>query len=431
MIERVLWVGIAALMLIATAAGLRAACAADKVRVGIVVGLSGAGAGTTGLPSRDAALTVIEGINTGTLPPPYASKGIAGMEIEPVLMDEAGSTVQVVEEYRNLVQRQKVDVVIGYSVSGNCIAVAPVAESLQQLTLLFDCGTPRVFEEGKYKYVFRTNGTSTMLAIGAAGYVAAQLPKIAHFAGINQNYAWGRDSWNDFVLAMKKIKANATPGTAQFPKLFQGQFNAEITKLLSDQPDLIFSSFWGTDLESFIGQSTTRGLQSTLLFTVGEISMFRLAGQIPDGTIMGGRGACGVMAKDTELNRWFRKKFTERAGQPPTCVPYGMAQALLALKSAYDKAAKANGGKKPTPQQVAAALEYLEFESIGGSRVKMAIGTGHQAIVDAVYGEFRTDPVKGPTITNVRFFPADCVNPPDGATSKEWIEKGLPGQRCW
>jgi branched-chain amino acid transport system substrate-binding protein len=137
------------------------------------------------------------------------------------------------------------------------------------------------------------------------------------------------------------------------------------------------------------------------------------------------------MAKDTELNRWFRKKFTERAGQPPTCVPYGMAQAVLALKSAYDKAAKANGGEKPTTDQVAAALEYLEFESMGGSRVKMAIGNGHQAIVDAVYGQFRSDPAKGPTITNVRFFPADCVNPPDGATSKEWIEKGLPGQRCW
>jgi branched-chain amino acid transport system substrate-binding protein len=430
MIERVLCVGVAALTLIEMA-GLRTACAADKVKVGIVVGLSGAGAGTTGLPSRDSALTVIEGINSGTLPAPYASKGIAGMQIEPVLVDETGSTVQVVEEYRNLVQRQKVDVVIGYSVSGNCLAVAPVAESLKQLTLLFDCGTPRVFEEARYKYVFRTNGTSTMLAIGAAGYVAAQLPSITHFAGINQNYAWGRDSWNDFVLAMKKIKPNAAPGTAQFPKLFQGQFNAEITKLLSDQPDLIFSSFWGTDLESFIGQSTTRGLRSTMLFTVGEISMFRLAGQIPDGTIMGGRGACGVMAKDTELNRWFRKKFTERAGQPPTCVPYGMAQAVLALKSAYDKAAKANGGKKPTTDQVAAALEYLEFESMGGSRVKMAIGNGHQAIVDAVYGQFRSDPAKGPTITNARFFPADCVNPPDGATSKEWIEKGLPGQRCW
>jgi branched-chain amino acid transport system substrate-binding protein len=80
---------------------------------------------------------------------------------------------------------------------------------------------------------------------------------------------------------------------------------------------------------------------------------------------------------------------------------------------------------------VAAAFEYLEFDGIGGNKVKMAIGNGHQAIVDAVYGQFKNDPAKGPAITNVRFFPADCVNPPNGATSREWIEKGLPGQRCW
>ena len=36
------------------------------------------------------------------------------------------------------------------------------------LTVLFDCGTPRVFEEASYKYVFRTRPHATMDAVGAA-----------------------------------------------------------------------------------------------------------------------------------------------------------------------------------------------------------------------------------------------------------------------
>ena len=53
----------------------------------------------------------------------------------------------MVTEFRNLVQRDKVDAVVGYISSGSCLAVTPVAEELKALTVYFDCGTPRIFEE--------------------------------------------------------------------------------------------------------------------------------------------------------------------------------------------------------------------------------------------------------------------------------------------
>ena len=37
--------------------------------------------------------------------------------------------------------------VIGYISSGDCLGIAPVAEELKKLTVLFDCGTPRIFED--------------------------------------------------------------------------------------------------------------------------------------------------------------------------------------------------------------------------------------------------------------------------------------------
>ena len=74
-------------------------------------------------------------------------------------------------EFRNLVERQDVDFVIGYISSGDCLAIAPVAEEMKKLTVLFDCGTPRVFEERSYKYVFRTRPHATMDAVAAALYL--------------------------------------------------------------------------------------------------------------------------------------------------------------------------------------------------------------------------------------------------------------------
>jgi branched-chain amino acid transport system substrate-binding protein len=34
--------------------------------------------------------------------------------------------------------------------------------------------------------------------VGAARYLLAKLKDVKRFSGINQNYAWGQDSWRDF-----------------------------------------------------------------------------------------------------------------------------------------------------------------------------------------------------------------------------------------
>ena len=50
------------------------------------------------------------------------------MKIEPVYVDENGGATKQVQELRNLYDREKVDAVVGYVGSGDCLAVAPVAE---------------------------------------------------------------------------------------------------------------------------------------------------------------------------------------------------------------------------------------------------------------------------------------------------------------
>src|SRR5918912_518591 len=147
--------GVAAVSIGEAPAQQAAAPAAAPVKLGIVSFLSGPAASPFGVPGRNGAEIVIEALNAGTVPAPYNTVGLGGAKIEAQYVDEAGSTAQVVTEFRNLVQRDQVDAVVGYISSGSCLAVTPVAEELKALTVYFDCGTPRIFEEAPRQYVFR------------------------------------------------------------------------------------------------------------------------------------------------------------------------------------------------------------------------------------------------------------------------------------
>ena len=395
------------------------------LRIGIVTYLSGPGAGPMGIPARNAAELAIESLNAGALPTPYRTKGFGGRALEMVLLDEAGSTSSVVSQFRNLVQGRGVDIVVGYISSGSCLAVAPVAEDLRALTVIFDCGTSRLFEDASYKYVFRTAAHATMDSVAAAKYVRERLPNATRIAGLNQNYAWGLDSWRDFEASMKVLRSDTTVAASQMPKLFAGQYSTEISALLAAKPDVIHSSLWGGDLEAFVLQGAPRGLfaASPVVLTTGDTELHRLQGRFPDGTIIGARGPHGVFAPDNALNRWFAPAFEKRYGTPAVFTAYQMVQAILGTKAAYEKAQAAIGGKSPTTDQIVAAFTGLTFETPSGT-TRMALGAGHQGIQDTAYGMTKTVAGKT-TIVNVTRYPAEQVNPPEGVKSEAWIRRGF------
>jgi branched-chain amino acid transport system substrate-binding protein len=408
-----------------------AAQQAETFKLGIVTFLSGAAAGPFGVPARNAAELTIETLNAGKMPAPYDKKGINGQSIEIVMVDEAGGTTKQVTEYRNLVERQKVDAVIGYISSGDCLAIAPLADELKALTIFFDCGTPRIFEDKSYKYLFRTGAHAAMDNVAAARYLFARNKNIKTIAGINQNYAWGQDSWNDFKASMMALIPDVKILTEQFPKLLAGQYGAEISALLVEKPDVIHSSFWGGDMEAFTLQGKARGVfdDRTVVLTAGEPAMFRMATQIPNGTVIGARGPHGVFAPDNASNKWLRAAYSERYGTPPVYPSYKMVLAILGLKAAMEKAGAGNPGK-PTTDSVIAAFEGLSYETPSG-RVDMKLGKGHQAIQDMAYGTFKFDPARGePQLADVVRYPAECVNPPEGVKSEDWIKSGFKGAKC-
>lgn len=400
----------------------------SELKVGIVTFLSGAASGPFGIPARTAAEFWIDRINQ--------QGGIGGAKIVPTIVDEAGATDQVVTNYRRLVTEQKVDVVIGYISSANCVSVPPVAEELKVLTVLFDCGANRIFEDAKYHYVFRTAAHTGIDGIGAARYVLGLKPGVKTVAGLNQDYAWGHDSWDIFEKAIRKLKPDVKILDALWPKLMQGQFASEISKLQSDKPDVIFTSVWGGDFVSLIQQAKPRGLfeQSLVVINNDGANVEDLGKQMPDGIALGFRGPHWIDVPDpakTPLQKAFIDGYRAKYKKFP--MPHGsyhVVQALQGIKAAYEKAIKDKGGAWPGVEDVIKAFEYSKFDTPSGS-ISMAIGGGHQAVEEAVYGLTKMNPQLGfAGLTNVKVFPVECVNPPDGVKVPDWIERGFPGAKC-
>jgi branched-chain amino acid transport system substrate-binding protein len=106
---------------------------------------------------------------------------------------------------------------------------------------------------------------------------------------------------------------------------------------------------------------------STFVIPLLESSMERIGDVIPDGVIAAGRGDHYFLHPETKNDPdhvAFVKKFRDKTGAYPIYPSYHAVQSVIALKVAYEKAIKANGGKWPTIEQVASAMKGLEFRGL-------------------------------------------------------------------
>ena len=209
------------------------ALAQDKnnvFKLGIVTFMSGPGAESFGAPSWYAAQRLVQALNEGgQVPAPYDKVGFGGLKVDVSVIDESGGTTKQVQELRNAFQRDGYDAIIGYISSSNCLAAAPVAEELKKLLILFDCGTPRIFEDGSYQYVFRNSSHATMDNGALVRYVQKRHIKVDTAAGINPDYAYGRDNWKDFIQSLQKVSKDTKVAAELWPKLGAGQYGTEIS----------------------------------------------------------------------------------------------------------------------------------------------------------------------------------------------------------
>jgi branched-chain amino acid transport system substrate-binding protein len=201
------------------------------------------------------------------------------------------------------------------------------------------------------------------------------------------------------------------------PKLGAGQYNAEISAILSSGAEIVHSSFWGGDLEALILQGAPRNLfkNSTVILTAGETATHRQASQLPDGTVIGARGPNGVFAPANPLNSWFRDNLrgTRGAELPlPTwcrrCLP-------PKPPTGRQRGHLGRGGLHGAHRAASTASEREDESRQGppGTRGRLRLGeTGWRQV----------------TVVDIRRYPPDKVNPPDGVKAEDWIKAGFKGQ---
>ena len=430
--------GFAARCLIAAAAlgALTAGAAAQDEKVfklGVVTFLSGPAAESFGKPAWNGAKTVIDALNAGSVLKPYDKVGFGGLKIEVDLIDETGGATKQVQELRNAYERDHVDAVLGYIGSGDCLAVAPAAEELKKFLVLMDCGTPRIFEENKFKYVFRSAAHGGMDNIAMARYLVKRTE--------------GR--------RCRRHQPGLCLGPG-FLEGFQGQLGA--TRAGSDGQGRAVAEIRRRpirhrDLDAAAGKAQP-GLFQPLGRRSPGVRAAGRAARLDQGPARGAERlrprAAAARQQDAgrrhhrraRLQRPVRgaraRSTTGSLPQSPRPIPasnpvqpqYRGAQGVLALKTAVEKAMAANGGKKPTTEEMVAAMTGQEWDAPSG-HIKMALGDGHQAIQSNAAGRTKWDAdAKMVKLVDIEHFPAECVNPPAGMKAEDWIAEGFPGAKC-
>jgi branched-chain amino acid transport system substrate-binding protein len=391
-----------------------------ELKVGITTFLSGP-ASVFGVPARQAAELIIEEMNK--------AGGIGGVPIRAFVVDEAPGTDHLVGEFRRLVQGEGVHVMLSAISSGSCLACTPLSTDLRKVTLLWDCATQRIFEEGRHPYAFRTQGYATPEVLAPLLYTLRHKPDFRTIAVMNQDYAWGRDSWEIWKTAMDVLKPGVRVVAEMFPRFGSTDFSTEITRLLALRPDVIYSTHWGGELVTIVRQAVERRLFERSLFVlpVAEASMQILGKTMPAGHVIGARGDHWVnhpSPADPVAFKRFNDTYRARFNEYPIYPCHHMAQALAAMKAAYDKAIAAKGGGWPSDVELAEAFRGLEFDS-PTSRIRIredGQGLEDQLVGLSSHGEKFPFAVPEKMIA----FPAAMVSAPVGQKSTDWLKTLTP-----
>ncbi len=408
--------GLLGLSLWATSLAVLAQQKPAELKIGMTTFLSGPAA-VFGMPGKAGAELTIDEIN--------AAGGIGGVKLKAVIVDEGIGGDKLLSEYRRIVQEDGVKVMLASISSGNCNALAPVAEDLKILNVMWDCGTEKVLENKRFKYVVRTQANATSEMVASVLFLLRTKPNFKTIAVINQDYAWGRDSWEIFFNTLRAMKPDVQVVAELFPKFGSTDFSSEISRLQALSPDVILSTSWGGELDTLIKQSAQRGLikTSTWVLPLAESSLERVGKALPDGVIVGMRGDHYFLHpeyKDDPKHKAFIEKYRAKTNQYPIYSAYHAAAAIQAVADAYNAAMTANAGNWPSTEQVADAMRKLKFRA---QTRPVTMREDGQGLEDQMLGLSKmTAAYPFPIIDGLTIYPGEMVQNPVGTKSPEWVK---------
>ncbi len=401
-------------------------------KIGLMTLFTGPGA-VTGEPLYKGHLLAAEEIN--------AQGGLLGKrKIETLKADENAGTDANVKEMRRMKLSEQIDLFMGIISSANTPALGPVAEELKLLTLFIDGCTDFLWDRAvpNPHYIFRVTNMQSADGVTAAVGTAMTWPQVRKIAHVHPDYAYGRNAFDHFTVAIKKLVPGTQVVYEGWPKLGTTDFTSHITNAIATKPDLLVSSVWGGDYIAFYKQGLRYDLFKKMKFTstiAYSVAPHAIGKDHPEGVIAGVHA--NYYFNFPPGDRWpanaaFVKKYFDRWKEYPNFQAEGAYTGMQFLKQAVEKANKLTSGW-PDDDAIISQLEGASFTGPAGYiHIRP---DNHQGYKDAVTGFSKNMPeypfqVLDPS--TMITIPIRNITAPPGWPKGEptstytWIEKTWP-----
>lgn len=186
------------------------------------------------------------------------SGGVLGRPLEFIYRDDNGKPGDAVKIAEELMTRDGTVMLTGTILSNVGLAISSLAGEKGYIYLAAEPLADALVWDSGNPYTFRLR-TSTFVQAAMLAEEAAKTDAI-RYATIAPNYAYGTAAVAAFKENLKKLKPEVEFVTEQWPALFKIDAGAEVQAIEAAKPDAIFNVTFGTDLQKFVREGTTRGL---------------------------------------------------------------------------------------------------------------------------------------------------------------------------
>jgi branched-chain amino acid transport system substrate-binding protein len=329
-------------------------------------------------PYRNGWQLALEEINN--------SGGVMEKEIKVISRDDAGKPGNAVTIAEELVQKNKVVLLMGSFFSHVGLALTDFSKRNRVLYVAAEpLSDALVWAKGN-RYTFRLRPSTYMQAAMLAEEASKHPAK--RWATIAPNYAYGKDAVKAFKKVLRSKRPDVKFVTEQWPALSKINAGAEIQALSEAKPEAVYNVTFAGDLAKFVREGKLRGFFNNIyvvsLLTGEPEYLDPLKDEAPEGWLVTGYPWYDI--KNPQHMR-FVQKYKEKFNDNPrmgSLVGYNVMMAVATMLQ------KANSTKT---EEMVKAMEGLEFDSPIGPITFRKID--HQATMGAFVGRIALKDGKG------------------------------------
>ncbi len=406
------WPAIAALVL----AGVLMMCgpgeaASNVFKVGIVDAYSG-GAAAMSIDNLNGFKMAINAVN--------AKGGVNGTKIEFVTRDDKFKPDISLAMAKELVMKERVDILLGTISSATTLAVSEFAKKEKIPFLNTGAKSEKITGEKGHRYVFEIDENSTMAGKSAA-HVLAKKPYIKYWiAGDDMEYGHAITSavWNYLKAQKPGVQLMGTT----WWKVGEPDFGPYITQMMSAKPDFIILGCAGSSMIGFLKAAKATGLAKAIpiyIHTAIDHTMLAANGlEAPEGVL--GTANYLFYFPQTPENKTFVAEYSKLFGKYPTMPSFNGYVAGQFVIKALEKL-----GGKYNNEKFVDALEGMVLEKTPAGRLELR-ACDHQVLLPTFAGVTTKVPEYKDFLIATDI---STVSPKDGAQSCEEIRKARAGAK--